>query len=103
MDGPVIVGGIEFDVQPRQVIVGWIELDVQGVQPSQQEPGPDADLSAISGRARRAIARTPAPKTAPPLALTSYHSRSYEQDAREAAELDDEEAVIAFLMEYALT
>lgn len=54
-----------------------------------------------SGRRARRSSVTRA-KSSPAPAPVPYHSRSYEQDERAALELDDEETVIAFLMEFAL-
>lgn len=100
MSGPVIVSGIEFDTRSSPVIVSWVEFDV-GVPVQEQAPPSDA---VTGGRARRSGAAKVAivAKTAPRTDASHYHSRAYEQDLLAAAQLDDEEVVIAFLMEYAL-
>lgn len=60
---------------------------------------------ASRSRARTASVKTvaPAQKSAPRTDASTYHSRSDEQERLLAAQLDDEEVVIAFLMELALS
>lgn len=63
-------------------------------------------LPQVNGSGRRAsrssVSRVSRAKSAPVPAHVPYHSRAYEQDERERSELDDEETILAFLMEYAL-
>lgn len=90
--GPVFVGSIEFDVQPTAVFVGAIEFDV--LAPAAEE--------VVAGMGYHHASRSSA-NTSPPKNAKRYDDDSYRQEqARVAAELADEEIVLAFLMEYAL-
>lgn len=92
--GPVFVGGIEFDTVAAPVIVGWIEFDCLA----------PARAGVVGGSARRATTTTVGIKSSPPAPSVRYHGRAYEQEElAAAAELDDEETILAFLMEIALT
>lgn len=98
----IIVSGIEFDARVGQVVVSGIEFDCRAPVPPAPDSNPDTSADSSGGAGRRTALRSNA-KSSPAPAPSHYHSRSDEQEiARLAAQLDDEEIVLAYLMELAL-
>jgi hypothetical protein len=96
------IGWAEFDTRPSRPCVGWAEMDVRANPNDNHDDEAEAIVS--GGRVRRTSAARVATvaKISPQAEASPYHSRAYEQDARAALDLDDEEITLAFLMELAL-
>lgn len=93
------IGWAQFDAKSSRPSIGWVEFDVRA---NPNDSHDENASSSIGARARRAIISRAPPQNSPIEAATRYHGRSDEQERMLAAQLDDEEVVIAFLMALSL-
>lgn len=96
----VIVSALEFDAEAKPVIVSFVTFDTLSTVPAgDYVPTPPAARAGMGYRRASTIASSV--QSPPSKAANRYHWDSQEQEIA-AAELQDEEIVLTFLMEFAL-